>query len=90
MSDLVEAVAAIKHGYEVEELTMYDDKMIGHVETLSGHHDTIIDALAKASVFDEIMKASKDGGFEKQIEDKIAEKRAEILASVPARGMAIG
>jgi hypothetical protein len=86
MSELYEAIAAIKHGYEVNERTMYDDDMIGHVETLSSHHDEIIDALAKAAAFDSMKQSmEKNLGAEivNSINQKVEEYRAEILAAGP-------
>ena len=87
MSELYEAIAAIKHGYEVNERTMYDDDMIGHVETLSNHHDEIIEALAKAAAFDSVKQAmEKNLGPEilTGINQKVEAFRAEILAAAPA------
>lgn len=86
MSELYEAIAAIKHGYEVNERTMYDDDMIGHVETLSSHYDAIIEALAKAAAFDSMKQAmEKNLGPEiaTGINQKVEEFRAEILAAGP-------
>jgi hypothetical protein len=87
MSELYEAITAIKHGYEVNERTMYDDDMIGHAETLSSHHDEIIEALAKAAAFDSMTLAmEKNFGPEiiNSFKQKIDEYRAEIMASGPA------
>jgi hypothetical protein len=86
MSGLYEAVVAIKHGYEVNERTMYDDDMIGHAETLSDHHDEIIEALAKAAAFDSMTKAmEKNLGPEiiNSFKQKVDECRAEIMACAP-------
>jgi NAD-dependent deacetylase len=86
MSQLAEAVVAIKHGYEVEELTMYDDAMIGNAETLSDHHDQIIDALAAAEVMQALIAdLRKENAAEAvRIEHAVQEAREKILALSPA------
>jgi hypothetical protein len=86
MDRIHEAVTALKHGYEVEEKTMYDDSMIGHAETLSSHHDELIEALAKAATFDHLVKSLGDKlGPEivASLNNKLDDYRSEILASSP-------
>jgi hypothetical protein len=86
MSELYKAVTALKHGYEVNARTMYDDDMIGHAETLSNHHDELIEVLAKAAVFDAMKKALiKEVGPEiaEQFNAKVDKFRTEIMASSP-------
>lgn len=86
MSELYEAVTALKHGYEVNARTMYDDDMIGHAETLSSHHDELIEVLAKAAAFDAMKQALiKNLGPEiaEQFDAKVDKFRTQIMASSP-------
>jgi len=86
MSDLYAAVVALKHGYEVEQFSMYDDKMIQHAETLSGFHDELIEVLAKAAAYDHMVKSIGEKlGPEivASLNKKVDEYRAEIMASGP-------
>lgn len=86
MDRICEAVAALKHGYEVEEKTMYDDGMIGHAETLTSHHDELIEVLAKAATLDHLMKSLGEklgSDIVASLNKKVDEYRAEILASGP-------
>ncbi|TLX16252.1 hypothetical protein [Rhizobium sp. MHM7A] len=86
MDRLYEAVAALKHGYEVEEKSMYDNGMIGYAETLTSHHDELIEALATAAAFNDLVKSLGEKlGPEivASLNKKVDEHRSEILASGP-------
>lgn len=80
MSDLVEAVVALKHGYEVEEKCMYDDDMIGHAETLTTSHEALIEALAKAAAFDKLVPTLNQAHAQLLV-DEAAQQKAAILAT---------
>ncbi len=60
MTDLHQALAATKFGYEAENKSMHDDDMISHAETITSAHDELIMALAKAAVLDRIVKMAKE------------------------------
>jgi hypothetical protein len=54
MDDLLETVTKLKHGYEVEEKTMYDDDMIGLAERLTTSYDELLELIAKAKAFEQL------------------------------------
>ena len=60
MTDLRQALAATKFGYEAENKSMHDDYMISHAETITTAHDELIMALAKAAVLDQIIELAKE------------------------------
>jgi hypothetical protein len=60
MTDLRQALAATKFGYEADNKSMHDDDMISHAETITNAHDELIMALAKAAVLDRIMMLAKE------------------------------
>ena len=60
MTDLRQALAATKFGYEAEGKSMHDEDMIDHAETITVAHDEIITALAKAAVLDKIVEMAAE------------------------------
>lgn len=79
---LLEELAHVAHGYDNKQLTMYDDEMIGHVETLSSNFNGLADAVMKAEVLGEILKTEAGKTFSALVERRMSEKEAEFKARV--------
>ncbi len=76
MSGLVEAVVATKIGYEVDEKSMHENDMIMHAEVITSAHDEVLEALAKAKMFDHWIESARSGNT-----ITIDSKSAELFAA---------
>ncbi|MNV81605.1 hypothetical protein D3C71_1752800 [compost metagenome] len=85
MTDLRQALAATKFGYEADGKSMHDEYMIDHAETITAAHDEIITALAKAAVLDRIVELATekalviDAGFAAALSVDVGNEVGRIL-----------
>lgn len=79
-TELEEALAEVKFGYELDEKTSGD--LVDYAEDILKEHDNLILALAKSAVIDRMMAAASSGETIILDADLAAQMQAEIGTEV--------